>query len=196
MTTNIVKLSVLTASLLFASGTALSQPKATGPTTTAPGGAATQAQQQDNLAGDDKDFVENAAQSGFMEVEASKLAQQKASSADVKAFADQMVKDHTAANEELASIASAKGLKASTEPSLMQKGKLKLLSGKDGKDFDEAYADTVGVAAHEDAVELFQKAVNEVKDPELKAYAEKTLPKLQGHLEMAKQLQQKVTANK
>ena len=149
---------------------------------------------ESQLKGDDKDFVEKAAHSGYTEIEGSQLAQQKASSADVKDFAEQMITDHTAANQELAALAKQKGITPPTEPSLMQKTKLKALSATEGNTFDKMYASQIGVAAHEDAVELFQKASQEVQDPDIKAYVSKTLPKLQKHLGMAKALKQKVDA--
>jgi putative membrane protein len=149
-------------------------------------------QQRSTLASGDKDFLENAAQSGHAEVEGSKMAQSKSSNADVKQFADQMVQDHTKANEELMALAKQKGYTPPDGPSLIQKTKLKAMSVVDGSTFDKMYASQIGVSAHEDAVELFQKASTDVKDPDIKAWAGKTLPTLQHHLEMAKALQQKV----
>src|SRR5437870_1452241 len=58
----------------------------------------------------DRSFMKDAAQDGAAEVETSKMAQSKATNPDVKAFADQMVKDHTSANEELAALARTKGM--------------------------------------------------------------------------------------
>jgi putative membrane protein len=106
----------------------------------------------------------------------------------VKTFAQQMVDDHTKAGSELSSLASAKGVTLPKDPSLTQKAKLKVLSAMDGTRFDKQYAQTIGVAAHEDAVKLFQKASKEAKDPDVKDFATKTLPTLQHHLQMAKDL--------
>lgn len=143
----------------------------------------------------DKDFMEKAAHAGHMEIEGSKLAQTHARSPDVKAFAEQMITDHTKVGEELQALAKTKGFELPKGPSLMQKATLKTLDMRD-ETFDKKYADQIGVTAHEDAVELFQKATTEVKDPDVKQFAVKTLPALQHHLEMAKTLQQKVSAAK
>src|SRR5437773_2872523 len=59
----------------------------------------------------DQDFVTRAAIGGVTEVEMGKLAGDRASSADVKKFAEKMVTDHTKANEELEKIATGKSLK-------------------------------------------------------------------------------------
>jgi putative membrane protein len=150
--------------------------------------------QKTTLQGDDKDFVENAAQGGWAEIEGSKLAQTKATSPEVKQFAEQMIQDHTKANEELAALAKQKGYTPPTEPSLMQRTELKALSVVSGETFDKMYASRIGVSAHEDTVEMFEKAAKDAKDPDIKAFAAKTLPTLQHHLEMAKAMQQKVGA--
>src|SRR5690606_31830353 len=137
----------------------------------------------------DEAFVNQAAQNGHAEVEASKLAMEKASDPKVKEFAKHMIDDHTKANKELEALASSKGVDLPDGPSLLQKGKSKLmLSTADGENFDRRYAESMGVEAHEDNIELFEKAVNEAEDPDVKAYAQKTLPKLQEHLKMAKAL--------
>ncbi|HUH59423.1 MAG TPA: DUF4142 domain-containing protein [Candidimonas sp.] len=143
------------------------------------------------LDGDDKDFLENAAQSGHAEIEGSKMAQSKAMSPEVKAFAQQMIDDHTRVSEELAALAKTKGYTPPTEPSIVQRTKLKALSAMDDG-FDESYADQIGVEAHEDAVEMFKEAAADAEDPDIKAFAAKTLPALEKHLQMARDLKSKV----
>ncbi|MNV58971.1 hypothetical protein D3C71_1513690 [compost metagenome] len=146
---------------------------------------------ESKLDSNDRDFIENAAQSGHMEVEGSKMALEKSQNAEVKKFAQQMIDDHTKAGQQLAALAKSKGVDVPTDPSLMQQAKLKTLGLRD-EGFDEAYAEGVGVSAHEDAVKLFEEASNEAKDPEVKQFATETLPKLQQHLQMAKTLEQSV----
>ena len=136
---------------------------------------------------DSDDFVEDASAKGVAEVEAGKLAQEKGSSADVKSFADMMVKDHTAANEKLKSIAAAKNLEVSDSAELMDKAKAMILELRSSKSFDQAYANNQ-VKAHEATIALFEKEASEGKDAELKAFATATLPTLQAHLEKAKAL--------
>lgn len=137
----------------------------------------------------DREFLENAAQAGHLEVQGSQLALEKAHGADVKTFAQKMIDDHGKAGQQLAALAKGKGYEVPTEPSLMQKARLKALGLRD-EGFDKAYADEIGVGAHEDAVTLFEKASNEVKDADIKQFAIQTLPTLQQHLQMAKALKQ------
>jgi putative membrane protein len=149
-----------------------------------------------DIARGDKNFLEAAAHAGHTEVEGSKLAQTKAASGDVKKFAETMIKDHTKVGDELDQLAASKNVKVPTEPSLTQKAKLKMLGAYDGANFDKHYAREIGVSAHEDTVKLFRKAVKEAKDPDVKAFAEKTLPGLEHHLEMARTLASTTVAAK
>ncbi len=140
----------------------------------------------------DRDFVLKAADTGHTEVAASAQAQLKSSSPDVKAFADAMVKDHTAVNEELKKIVSAKGVPIPVEPSTKQQSKIDKLNALQGIKYDQKYVDEIGVSAHKDAVALFKKAEKEVKDPELKDFITKTIPSLEHHLKIAEDLKQKI----
>ncbi|CAM3939564.1 DUF4142 domain-containing protein [Bordetella tumulicola] len=144
------------------------------------------------LDADDRSFLESAAQSGHLEVQGSKLALEKSGNAEVKDFAQKMVDDHGKAGQKLADLAKQKGFEAPTEPSLMQQAKLKTLGLRE-EGFDKAYADGIGVSAHEDAVKLFQEASTDAKDADVKQFASETLPTLQQHLQMAQTLQQSVS---
>lgn len=151
---------------------------------------------KDNVAHADAAFMKNAAESGMAEIEASKLALTKAGNTQVKGFAQQMVDDHTKAADELKALAASKSVSLPTEPSMMQKANLKSLQGLDGARFDARYAEHFGVKAHEDTVRLFQKAADKSKDADVKAFAQKTLPTLTHHLEMAKDLEKSTTTEK
>lgn len=143
----------------------------------------------------DRDFLENAAQAGNLEIAGSKLALEKARDPDVKAFAQKMIDEHGKAGQELATLAKSKGYDAPTDPSLVQQAKLKALGLRDDS-FDKAYVDEIGVSAHQDAVKEFEEASNEAKDPDVKQFATQTLPVLQQHLEAAQALQQRFNAAK
>jgi putative membrane protein len=132
------------------------------------------------------DFATEAAQSDMFEVKASQLAAQKSDST-TKTFADEMVKDHTKTSQELKSMAST--AKVILPPGLDEKHQKMLddLSAKSGSDFTKTYiADQVD--AHESAVSLFDRYAKNGDDPTLKAWAARTLPELQQHLQMAKAL--------
>ncbi|RZI56903.1 MAG: DUF4142 domain-containing protein [Rubrivivax sp.] len=136
----------------------------------------------------DSSFLKNAAESGHAEIDAGNLALQKGSSADVKSFAQKMVDDHKKADTELQALAASKGVKLPTEATMVAKGKVKILEKRDGTGFDHAYAENQ-VSAHKDAVKLFEKASKDAKDADVKAWAAKTLPTLQHHLQEAQALE-------
>ncbi|MDI1309874.1 MAG: DUF4142 domain-containing protein [Methylotenera sp.] len=145
----------------------------------------------DNVSGNDKSFMKNAAQSGHYEIEASKLALSRSSSQEVKDFAQHIIEDHQKAAKELQAIATKKGVELPTKPSLLQMTSIKMLQTHKGTDFDESYAEKVGVDAHKSAIDEFSKASEKSDDSEIKAFAAKTLPTLKKHLEMATVLEKK-----
>lgn len=140
----------------------------------------------------DTNFMKKAAESGMLEIEASTLAESKASSDTVKSFASQMLKDHKAADSELKSLASSKGVELPTELPSADKKRLEALGALEGATFDREYAKEVGVKAHNKAVSLFREASTKSRDPDVKAFAGKTLPTLQHHLEMANKMANEV----
>ena len=136
----------------------------------------------------DKQFLTKAADAGSTEIVASKMAQTKSSNAEVKKFADSMVTDHTKVAEELKQLADSKQIQVSDRPGTKHQAEIDKLSRLEGKPFDTQYAASIGVAAHKEAVKLFEDASQKASDPEIKAFAAKTLPALQHHLEMANTL--------
>ena len=133
----------------------------------------------------DAEFAVKAADSGLAEVNASEVAQQKAQDQRVKDFAAMMVQDHTKTNEELKSLASSKNITLPTAPGEAHLKNIADLNSYTGADFDKEYMDLM-VADHEKAVNLFEDASEDVEDAELRAFAAKTLPALQKHLEHAR----------
>lgn len=161
----------------------------TGTSAAASGATAPVVDKSHKLPHADTAFLKQAAQNGHAEVEGSKLALTKGVSPQVKTFAQQMVDDHTKAGDELTALAASKGVDVPKSPSVAQKAKLKVLSMRDGASFDSHYAESIGVSAHEDTVKLFKKASGDVKDADVKAFITKTLPTLEHHLQMARDLE-------
>ena len=145
---------------------------------------------------DDQDFATKAAQGNMAEVSAGNMAAQKGTSPDVKAFGNRMVTDHGKALDELKEWATKKNFTLPTDVSDDQKKEAdKLSKKKGGADFDKSYADTMA-DDHEKVAKAFEKASKDAKDPDLKAWAAKTLPTIQDHLKMAKELKDKVKGEK
>lgn len=141
-----------------------------------------------DLSSYDKTFIGKAADAGSTEIAASKAVSAKSTTPAVKSFADSMVTDHTKVADELKQLASSKGVTVSDTPSAAHQAEISKLNGLDGKSLDKEYAKSIGLSAHKDAVKLFTDASKKASDPDIKAFAAKTLPGLQHHLQMATDL--------
>jgi putative membrane protein len=134
-----------------------------------------------SVTADDAKFATTAASDGMAEVNAGKMAQNKAVSKRVKEFAAMMVNDHTKAGDELAALAKTKNISLPLTPDADHKKAADDLAAKSGKAFDKAYINAM-LDGHKKAVKLFEDASQNCKDPDLKAFATKTLPTLKMHL--------------
>lgn len=129
-----------------------------------------------------------------VDIDAGKLAESKASKADVKKFAQQMVTDHTGVNKQATELVTklqvtpqdnptSQSLKAGGEKNVAH---LKMLSGAD---FDKAYINQE-VTYHEAVLNAVDKTlIPSAQNPELKALLVKVRPAFVAHLEHAKQVQ-------
>ena len=131
-------------------------------------------------------FVKKAALDGMTEVEAGKAALSKSQDPAIRDFAQRMVKDHGKANSELESLAARKGLTPPKQLDAEHKEMLDTLTSKNGKDFDQAYAEHMNMD-HSKAIALFESAAGS-NDPELAQFAKKTLPTLKEHKALAQKL--------
>ena len=144
-----------------------------------------------SLNSQDSKFLMDAAMGGLMEVELGRVATQQASSAAVKQFGQRMVDDHSAANTELTSLATSKGVTLPTALDEKNQEHVTKMSAMSGADFDRAYMKMM-VSDHNKDVSEFEKESTKGTDPDLKAFASKTLPTLQEHLQMAKSAESSV----
>jgi len=141
----------------------------------------------DNSKSPDQTFITKAAQGGLAEVTFGNLAKQNGSSDAVKEFGNRMVTDHSQANDQLRQLAQQKGITLPSHMDAKDKRVNKLLQSKQGAAFDQAYIRDM-VEDHEADVAEFRKEATNGKDPEVKAWAQKTLPVLEQHLATAKQV--------
>ena len=135
----------------------------------------------------DKGFIMNAARDGIFHVEAGKLAVQRASSEGVKKFGQHAVDHHTQINGELAQLASKKGVTLPKKMSKKEQEALDKVSKLSGPDFDKAYLE-MEIRDHSKDLSAFQKEAKDGKDPDVKAWAAKTVAAIEEHLEMARGL--------
>lgn len=133
-------------------------------------------------------FVKKATISDMYEIAAGHMAETKATSADVKTFANRMITDHTKSSDELKSILSKKGHTPAPPPfDPAHKAMLNKLRNASAQDFDALYVQEQ-IQAHQEAVMLFTSEQQSGTDSDIKNFAAKTLPVIQQHLSMAQQL--------
>jgi putative membrane protein len=137
---------------------------------------------------DDSEFAVNVADAGMLEVQLGQLAQGNGTSSAVKKFGQEMITAHKKAGEELKALALQKSISLPATLSDKSQKKYDNLAQKTGKDFDDAYSDAM-VSGHKDVVDAFKKEIDKGKDEELKSWATSTLPTVEHHLEMAKEVE-------
>jgi len=139
----------------------------------------------------DQNFVKDAAGSNAAEIQLGQLAQMKASADEVKQFAAQMVKDHSAANDQLKGLAQSQHVALPSELDAEHKAAKGRLSNLEGSQFDKQYMLTM-VQEHEKDVQKFQQEAESANNQTVKQFAATTLPTLQQHLDRARELQSKI----
>ena len=129
-----------------------------------------------------------------VDINAGKLAGSKGSNKEVKAFARQMVTDHSGVNKAATELVTKLKVKPQDNPtsaSLKSDGEqnVKKLKGLKGAAFDEAYVDNE-VTYHQAVIDAIDKTlIPNAKNEELKALLVKVRPAFVAHLEHAKQIQ-------
>ncbi|HMG69076.1 MAG TPA: DUF4142 domain-containing protein, partial [Chitinophagaceae bacterium] len=134
------------------------------------------------------DFMVKVADVGMTEVKLGQLVQDKSTNQRVKDFGAMMIKDHTAAGDELKGLAGQKNVTLPTTIGDDHQKKYDDLNKKSGKDFDKAYINAM-VDGHQATVSDFEKTSKNTKDADVKAWVDKTLPTLKMHLDSAKAIQ-------
>jgi putative membrane protein len=143
------------------------------------------------VASSDLKWMKTAAQAGIAEVDAGKLAAAQGNRDDVRSFGKMMVDEHGKANDELKAIATRKGVTLPAKADRKHIKEATKLSGLNGDKFDKEYIGNAGISDHTDAQKLFKKGASDLKDPDLKAFAQKTLPAVEHHLQMAQDMKAK-----
>ena len=131
-------------------------------------------------------FVKKAAQDGMTEVEVGKIALSKSQDPAIRDFAQKMVDDHSKANSELAQIAEAKGVMPPKKLDAEHQAMVSSMKNVPAGEFDRQYSKHMNMD-HSKALALFESA-SKSDDPQLAEFAQKTLPPLKEHKQMAEKL--------
>jgi putative membrane protein len=164
------------------SGTTSTNPATSDTTGTATNSTAASGGTVSAMSQDDQKFVEKAAFGGLAEVSLGQQMSSLAKNNDAKAFAQRMVTDHSKANDELKQLATTKGITLPTDTDQKHKDAAQKVTSS--KNPDKAYMSEM-VKDHDEDVSEFEKESKSAKDPDLKAWVDKTLPVLKDHQKMA-----------
>jgi len=143
----------------------------------------------------DSEFMTKAASGGMLEVQLGQQVAQKATTPEAKQFAQQMVTDHTKANEELKALAAQKNI---TLPTTLGKDQQKVYDevlAEKGAELDKKYVSAM-LTDHQEDIKEYQGAVTTASDADIKTFAQKNLPVLQMHLGMLQKMQPVIEAKK
>lgn len=143
----------------------------------------------------DRDFVKEAAMGGLMEVQLGKIVAERATNSEVKQFGQKMVDEHTKANAKLQQIAAQKGIQLPQQLDEDHMEKINELQKNTGPEFDREYISHM-VDDHQEDIDTFKEQAEDGKDPALKQFASQSVPKLEQHLAMAKQIEEKLESRK
>lgn len=147
------------------------------------------------LTASDREFAMKAAMGGKHEVELGRLAADRASNSEVKAFANRMIEDHSRAGDDLMQVNSRLGITGSSDEEASFQQVVTRLSSLKGVEFDRAYMSEM-VDDHTKDVAEIENYANNGNNPDLKAWASKTLTTVRDHLQIAQSLAAKVGATR
>ena len=135
-------------------------------------------------------FLTDVIEGGNTEVALGKLAQTQSKNADIKKFGQMLVTDHSKVNQEAGALIKKLNFTGPTGMGSHQSTYDKL-KGLTGDDFDSEFVEDM-VSDHEKDISTFQKESQNSSNPDVKAFAAKTLPALQKHLDTVKGIQEKM----
>jgi putative membrane protein len=144
-----------------------------------------------NVSAASRKFATEAAEGGMAEVQLGQLAVAKASNSDVKNFGQRMIDDHSKANDQLKSVAASEEITLPTSIGAKNQATYDRLNKLSGAASDKAYMMDM-VKDHEADVKAFEHESQSGTNAGLKNFAGQTLPTLQEHLRMAKDVDAKV----
>ncbi len=128
-------------------------------------------------------FLAKTAVGNLFEIESSKLALSKTKTAQVRTFANEIVKDHTEAGAKFKLAVADARLKPPAETlDAQHQTAMNDLKSKDGAAFDKSYTDDQ-YRAHVETVDMFQAYADGGDNARMKQFAKGMLPTLKTHLD-------------
>lgn len=149
---------------------------------------------QPRLAPQDRAALQRLAQADLAEIQAGRLAQQKASTPEVKAFGGHVAEEHSKRLAQTRALAGSRGVATPSRPDEAQQEMLRNLRRFSGEDFERRFM-ALMVEGHQDALRLAERTARQAKDPALKAHAEESAGHIKTHLHAARRLYASLAAS-
>lgn len=140
----------------------------------------------------DQALMMEVAAGGMMQLEASRVAVEKASSDEVRQYAQAEVDEQTGLSAKLKEIASAKGITLPATPDAKTQAAVDKMQGMSGAEFDALYMKEIGENGHEKLNQVMTKVKSTATDGNLRAVALAAHPLVKIHLEVAKEIGSKM----
>lgn len=144
-------------------------------------------QSTQKLTKSDKKFIDRAVTNSMAEVELGRLAQEKATNPAVRQYAEQMVRDHSQASQELKDMAQSKGVQPPSTLDKKDQSTIRSLRDLSGAEFDKRYVRAT-IEHHRNDVTAMNKEAKRAKDPDLKNWISETLPTVENNLRTAQNI--------
>lgn len=135
-------------------------------------------------------FAAAAAEGGLSELTISQLGAQRGTDPELRRFSERMLEEHTLINNELKTIAARKGIAVPQRLDVRSAFCAESLHGLSGEEFDRCYA-RAQLIVHLDALAAFESEAERGLDPDVKAMAARTVPRIKSHLEMIRPIAKK-----
>lgn len=142
----------------------------------------------------DGQFVKEASSGGMAEVKLGRLAEEKGTNETVKKFGARMVNDHSKADENLKAAAAQANMTLPNKIDSKDEQQYNRLSKLSGETFDREYAKEM-VTDHTQDIAAFRKEATNGEDAPIKNFASETLPTLQEHLKLAREMEKSVSSS-
>jgi putative membrane protein len=133
------------------------------------------------LPGTDQSFLQKAAEMNHYEIALGKIAERASSNPEIRKIAQDIVRNHTAANQQLEKLAASKGVTLPSAASQAQQQKIASLESKTGEQFDKAFLQDQLQSAQQ-SISTFERERSRTADPEIKSWADSMIPRLKNHL--------------
>lgn len=136
----------------------------------------------------DENWIQKAARDNHVQIEAARLATEKATKPELRAYGEQVIAERTKVNSDLGEIISRKGMAMDDKLDHGQRKELDKLRQLSGTQFDREYVYFAGLKGTRASAKLYDSGASHLYDVELKTYAQNSMQSMNNNIEAARRL--------